>query len=220
MDSDTATGRAAVDHPLLGTAVELAGADGTLHTGTLSSRDLPWLADHAVGGVVLLPGTAFVEMALAAGARVGCGLVEELTIAEPLVLPADGSVRVQCTVGEPDGTGARAFQVYSASADGEPWTTHATGVLGTGPPNRRPSRWPGRRPAPNRWTWTAPTTASPSWAPSTARRSRAARRVAPGRRGVRRGGDPADASAAMGVHPRCSTPRCTRSACGPASPSG
>ncbi|MET7764499.1 type I polyketide synthase [Streptomyces sp. NPDC005393] len=133
MDSDAAAYGGSADHPLLGTAVELAGADGTLYTGHLSLRDHPWLADHAIGGLVLLPGTAFVEMALAAGARVGCGTVEELTIGEPLVLPEGGAVRLQCTVGEPDAIGGRAFRVYSAAADGDPWTTHATGVLREAP---------------------------------------------------------------------------------------
>ncbi|MEK8169483.1 polyketide synthase dehydratase domain-containing protein [Streptomyces sp. M19] len=131
--SDSTFGRAAADHPLFGTAVELAGIGGTLYTGTLSLADHPWLADHAVGGVVLLPGTAYVEMALAAGARVDCGLVEELTIAEPLVLPEDGSVRVQCTVGEPDDSGARAFRIHSARAEGDRWTAHAIGVLREAP---------------------------------------------------------------------------------------
>ncbi|MEU6665880.1 type I polyketide synthase [Streptomyces sp. NPDC046727] len=129
MTGDLGLPRPAADHPLLGTAVELAGADGTLHTGRLSLADHPWLADHSVGGVPLLPGTAFVEMALAAGARVDCGTVEELTVTEPLLLPEDGAVRLQCTVGEPDATGARAFRVYAAAADDAPWTTHATGVL-------------------------------------------------------------------------------------------
>ncbi|MFE1447397.1 SDR family NAD(P)-dependent oxidoreductase [Streptomyces olivaceoviridis] len=129
MTGDVGLPRPAADHPLLGTAVELAGADGTLHTGRLSLADHPWLADHSVGGVPLLPGTAFVEMALAAGARVGCGTVEDLTVTEPLPLPEDGAVRLQCTVGEPDATGTRAFRVYAAAADGDPWTTHATGTL-------------------------------------------------------------------------------------------
>jgi len=81
-----------------------------LFAGTLSLQRQPWLADHALGGVVLLPGTAFVEMALAAGAHLGCGAVEELTIAEPLVLPEDGAVRLQCTVGRADDSGARPFR--------------------------------------------------------------------------------------------------------------
>ncbi|CAM5536943.1 hypothetical protein SCANM63S_08276 [Streptomyces canarius] len=146
MTGDAGLPRPAADHPLLGTAVELAGADGTLHTGRLSLADHPWLADHSVGGVPLLPGTAFVEMALAAGARVGCGTVEDLTVTEPLPLPLpeDGAVRLQCTVGEPDATGARAFRVYAAAADGDPWTTHATGTLrpAEGRPGHDLTPWP------------------------------------------------------------------------------
>ncbi|MFF8729219.1 SDR family NAD(P)-dependent oxidoreductase [Streptomyces sp. NPDC015171] len=152
MTGDLALPRPAADHPLLGTAVELAGADGTLYTGRLSLAEHPWLADHGVGGVPLLPGTAFVEMALAAGARAGCGAVEDLTVTEPLVLPGDGAVRLQCTVGEPDASGARAFRVYAAQADGDPWTTHATGLLR--PADERPGHdltaWPppGAEPVP------------------------------------------------------------------------
>ncbi|MEU3955805.1 SDR family NAD(P)-dependent oxidoreductase, partial [Streptomyces achromogenes] len=138
MTGDPAPARPADAHPLLGTAVELAGADGLLYTGHLSLAEQPWLAGHRVGGAALLPGTAFVEMALAAGARAGCPAVEELTVTEPLLLPEDGAVRLQCTVGEPDATGARALRVYAAHGDGDPWTTHATGVL-------RPA---GQRPAP------------------------------------------------------------------------
>ncbi|WP_335936422.1 type I polyketide synthase [Streptomyces sp. PTD5-9] len=129
MAGDPAATAPAAGHPLLGAAVERADADATLYTARLSLAAQPWLADHAVGGVPLLPGTAFVEMALAAGARLDCPVVDELTLAEPLPLPGNGAVRLQCTVGEPDTTGARAFQVYAARGDGEPWTAHATGTL-------------------------------------------------------------------------------------------
>ena len=50
-------------------------------TGRLSVGSQPWLADHVVLGAVLLPGTGFVELAVRAGDEVGCGRVEELTIA-------------------------------------------------------------------------------------------------------------------------------------------
>ncbi|MCZ0976101.1 polyketide synthase dehydratase domain-containing protein [Streptomyces albulus] len=35
-------------------------------------RTHPWLADHAVQGRALLPGTAFVELAVRAGDEAGC----------------------------------------------------------------------------------------------------------------------------------------------------
>ena len=41
-------------------------------TGRLSLQTQPWLADHAVTGTVLLPGTALVELAIRAGDEVGC----------------------------------------------------------------------------------------------------------------------------------------------------
>ncbi|WP_344397122.1 beta-ketoacyl synthase N-terminal-like domain-containing protein, partial [Streptomyces asiaticus] len=70
-------GLATVDHPLVGAAVPLAGGEGLLLTGRLGLDTHPWLLDHAVMGSVLLPGTAFVELAVRAGDQVGCDQVEE-----------------------------------------------------------------------------------------------------------------------------------------------
>ena len=141
----TAAGLWAVDHPLLGAAVEQADGEGYLLTGRVSVRSQPWLADHAVGGTVLLPGTAFAELAIRAGDAAGCGRIEELTLEEPLALPADGAVRIQVVVGGADQSGQRAIQVYGrpaeAGADG-PWTRHASGMLA---PARRPGSRPGGR---------------------------------------------------------------------------
>ncbi|MFD0346073.1 acyltransferase domain-containing protein [Kitasatospora aburaviensis] len=78
-----AIGLSSADHPLLGAAVGLADADGVLLTGRLSLSTHPWLADHGVLGTVLLPGTAFVELAIRAGDQVGCEHVDELTLEAP-----------------------------------------------------------------------------------------------------------------------------------------
>ncbi|WP_370084620.1 type I polyketide synthase [Streptacidiphilus sp. MAP12-16] len=130
-----AAGLGEADHPLLGAAVSLAAADGFLFTGRLSVRTHPWLADHVVMGAVLLPGTAFVELAVRAGDEVGCDVLEELTLEAPLVLPEQGGVQVQLEVGGADESGRRALSLHSRLDDavsGEPWTRHATGVLATG----------------------------------------------------------------------------------------
>ncbi|MFD7501069.1 type I polyketide synthase, partial [Streptomyces sp. NPDC059850] len=124
-----------IDHPLLGAAVALADANGCLLTGVLSTRTHPWLADHVVMGSVLLPGTAFVELASAAGAQVGCERLDELTLEAPLVLPERTGVRVQLVVEGPDESGRRSFSLHSRRQDAfgaEPWTRHATGVLAVG----------------------------------------------------------------------------------------
>ncbi|MFJ2582720.1 SDR family NAD(P)-dependent oxidoreductase, partial [Kitasatospora aureofaciens] len=127
-------GLGAAEHPLLGAAVELVTTDGFLFTGRLSAQSHGWLADHVVMGSVLVPGTALVELAVRAGDEVGCDLVEELTLAAPLVLPERGGVRVQVWVGEPDASGRRALTVHSRPDDGRgtDWTQHASGVLGSG----------------------------------------------------------------------------------------
>ncbi|OPF76109.1 polyketide synthase [Streptomyces antioxidans] len=134
-------------HPLLGAAVPLAETDGLVFTGRLGVDTHPWLADHVVQGAVVLPGTAFVELAVRAGDQVGCDLLDELTLHAPLVLPARGGVRLQLTVGAPDGAGRRSLTVLSRAEDApaeEPWTRHADGVVATGAP--RPSfaltAWP------------------------------------------------------------------------------
>ncbi|WP_343969136.1 SDR family NAD(P)-dependent oxidoreductase, partial [Streptosporangium amethystogenes] len=130
-----AAGLAAAGHPLLGATVGLADSDGVVLTGRLSLSSHPWLADHAVAGMVIFPGTGFLELAIRAGDQVGCDVVEELTLAAPLVLGADDAVVVQIAVGAPEESGRRVVNVYSRSASaGEdvPWVRHATGTLATG----------------------------------------------------------------------------------------
>ena len=108
----------ASEHALLGAVVELPASGGVVLTGRLSPSAQGWLADHAVGGVVLFPGAGFVELAIRAGDEVGCGVVDELNLAAPLVLPAGGSVAVQVVVGGPDDSGARAVSVFSRGRRG------------------------------------------------------------------------------------------------------
>ncbi|QNP70787.1 SDR family NAD(P)-dependent oxidoreductase [Streptomyces roseirectus] len=128
--SDVASaGLGAADHPLLGAAVELPDSDGLVFTGRLSLGAQPWLADHAVMGSTLLPGTAFVELAIRAGDQVDCGHLEELTLEAPLVLPERGGRQLRLTVGEADGSGRRTLGIHSRSEDGGAWVRHASGVL-------------------------------------------------------------------------------------------
>ncbi|MET8682210.1 beta-ketoacyl synthase N-terminal-like domain-containing protein, partial [Streptomyces sp. NPDC004647] len=126
-----AAGLGAAHHPLLAAAVSLADAEGVLLTGRLSLQSHPWLADHAVRDTTLLPGTAFLELAIRAGDEVGCDRVEELTLAAPLILPEQGGIQVQLWIGNPDDSGRRTVNVYSRpeGSDETAWTRHATGVL-------------------------------------------------------------------------------------------
>ncbi|WP_370656858.1 SDR family NAD(P)-dependent oxidoreductase [Streptomyces sp. NBS 14/10] len=133
----SAAGLSAADHPLLGSAVELAGSQELLFTGRLSLRTHPWLADHAIFDTVLLPGTAILELALRAGDEAGYESVEELALQVPLVLPERGSVVLQLLLGAPTTDGRRPFTLSSRHDDAhlaadQSWICHATGALTRG----------------------------------------------------------------------------------------
>ncbi|MEU2223392.1 SDR family NAD(P)-dependent oxidoreductase [Streptomyces sp. NPDC018347] len=125
-------GQSATGHPLLTAATELPDTRGAVLTGRLSLASHPWLADHAVHGTVLLPGTAFVEMALQAAERTGCDTVGELTLHAPLILPEQGALAVQAAVGA-ERDGQQELTVWSRRADtpDAPWTRNAAGFLTT-----------------------------------------------------------------------------------------
>jgi acyl transferase domain-containing protein len=108
-------GQSSAEHPLLGAALHVAGEqdEGWIFTGRLSLEDHPWLRDHAIMGSVLVPGTGLVELALAAGQRVGSEAVEELTLHAPLLLNDGDAVQLQVMVSEPDPGGRRELEIYS-----------------------------------------------------------------------------------------------------------
>nr|WP_063064855.1 type I polyketide synthase [Nocardia violaceofusca] len=135
----------AIDHPLLEAVLPMADG-GLVLSGQLSPRAQPWLADHVIGGVMLLPGTGFVELALRAGAEAGCPVVDELTLRAPLVLSATDSVPIQIVVGTTESDSSRRpVSIYSRGAhdhDGE-WVLHAQGLLSaTDAAAPAPEIWP------------------------------------------------------------------------------
>ncbi|MEU9303396.1 SDR family NAD(P)-dependent oxidoreductase [Streptomyces sp. NPDC048269] len=142
------TGQVGIDHPVLRAAVELPDDAGAVLTGRLSASTHGWITDHDVLGSVLLPGTGFVELAVRAGRQVGCGLLEELTLQAPLILPDRGGIAVQVVVGPADGTGRRTVAVHSRADDEPdlPWTRHADGVLSPSPADAGEAltEWPPR----------------------------------------------------------------------------
>ncbi|MEO3797854.1 SDR family NAD(P)-dependent oxidoreductase [Nonomuraea sp. B10E15] len=122
-------GLEATGHPLLGAFTGLAAGGEVVLTGRVSVATHPWLADHKVNGQVFLPGAALVELAIRAGDEAGCGLLEELTIQAPLIVPEPGAVQLQLAVGAPDEDGRRQLGIYSRIQDETDWVRHAAGVL-------------------------------------------------------------------------------------------
>ncbi|WP_104821202.1 type I polyketide synthase [Kitasatospora sp. MMS16-BH015] len=123
------------DHPLLGSAVALADRDDLVLTSrlSLSSGAHGWLGDHRIDGTALVPGTAFLELALAAGQRAGATAVTELTLEAPLLLSEQQAVRLQVAVGATAADGRRPFSVHARPEGGAqaplPWVRHASGQL-------------------------------------------------------------------------------------------
>ncbi|GLZ27948.1 hypothetical protein Lesp02_01380 [Lentzea sp. NBRC 105346] len=120
LDATTAPG--GVDHPLFDGEVDLP--NGAVFTTTLSTRTHPWLADHAVHGIPVLPGTALLEMVR----HVGGDHIADLTITAPVVLDAELRVSV-------DGDNVT---VHSRQKD-QDWVANATAVLGSG--TAQPGTW-------------------------------------------------------------------------------
>jgi acyl transferase domain-containing protein/NADPH:quinone reductase-like Zn-dependent oxidoreductase/SAM-dependent methyltransferase/acyl carrier protein len=113
-------------HPLLGRPL------GTPTPSWMSALDpnwLPYLRDHKVQGQILVPGAAYVEMALAAAKEVfgpGRYVLEEVRFVKGCFLPKGDSRSAQTTYDPQDST----FQVYSQPLEpNQPWVFHASGVL-------------------------------------------------------------------------------------------
>jgi acyl transferase domain-containing protein/NADPH:quinone reductase-like Zn-dependent oxidoreductase/acyl carrier protein len=140
-------GVGAAEHPLLGAVVDQADSDGIILTGRLSLASHPWLADHRVHGVVLVPGTAMVELVLYAGDRAGCPRVDQLVLHAPLIVGERGRVAVQVVVGAWHESGERQVRVYSRIDDGadRAWTRNAEGMLAPAQrsiPSESYKQWP------------------------------------------------------------------------------
>lgn len=117
-------------HPLLGRRINSARPAWDVEIDT---RLLGYLPDHAIGGAVVFPGAAYIEMALAAGREVFGGgdvAVDGIRFERALFLPAGERARMQIAVDAEEG----AFEIHSRNGSGV-WARNAAGRLiqGCGP---------------------------------------------------------------------------------------
>ena len=113
-------------HPLLGYRVQ---GQETLWENVVDPLGIPMLADHIVGEACIFPGSAFVELALAAAREQfpgEVGEIEELEIHAPLILTAEHAKLVRVAVRDSDG--AITITGKEQRAD-EAWTRHASGRI-------------------------------------------------------------------------------------------
>ncbi|SHN29555.1 type I polyketide synthase [Cryptosporangium aurantiacum] len=111
-------------HPLLGVHVEMPGQHA--FRGNVGTEAVSWLADHRVHGVVVLPGAAFAELALAAAViafGVPAGRVALTDLELQQILPLSASTELTTTL-----TGAGAVEVWGRSAAGD-WIRYATATV-------------------------------------------------------------------------------------------
>ncbi|MBO0880999.1 MAG: type I polyketide synthase, partial [Mycobacterium sp.] len=88
-DGTAAAGLGSAGHPLLGAVVSNPGTGVVTVTARVSLRTHPWLGEHRVGEMVLVPGTAVVDMVIAAGDAARTPFIDELTLLVPMQLGPD-----------------------------------------------------------------------------------------------------------------------------------
>ena len=121
-------------HPLLGRHFEFAHPAGThLWELTLDKGRLPYLDDHRIEGVAVLPASAYVEIALAAAAEVSGAesfALRDIEFHRALFLPAGEALPLQLIL-SPGANGAASFHFYSRPPGieqaGLRWKLHAKG---------------------------------------------------------------------------------------------
>ncbi|MFB7876524.1 SDR family NAD(P)-dependent oxidoreductase [Nocardia sp. NPDC056064] len=92
----------------------------------VDTETLPWLADHVVGGVRVLPGAAYMDAALSAAAlRRGESRValENVRFVAPVTMNSPDAPLLELSVEEASGR----FLIRSRGATGTVWTVNATG---------------------------------------------------------------------------------------------
>lgn len=127
----------AMRYPLLGQRVALAGTPDYYFETQLSPLALDWIADHQVFATTVLPGAAYVELALAAGAVIAPATafqLQDLQMLRALSFP-DQEPQLGQTVLKADGEHGYSFAFYSLTPSPDPtaaastWQLHATGRL-------------------------------------------------------------------------------------------
>lgn len=121
-------------HPLLGEELPSAQGGRVFHV-VLQASQPDLLADHVVQAAVVVPATAYVEMALAAADAVfgsGHHCIADLAIQTAMFLAADSARQVQFVVADDAQPGKRQFTILSRTGDASAdtaWTLHACGSL-------------------------------------------------------------------------------------------
>ena len=122
-------------HPLLPRHIRLATRSGmSVWEVGFSLRRFPWLADHRVRGILLLPGATYVELALAVAAEVYGDryrvAIEGLELMQVFEVPDKGSRTLQIQLEpRPPNLARLRFLSIDAKREGDAEITHARAML-------------------------------------------------------------------------------------------
>jgi acyl transferase domain-containing protein/surfactin synthase thioesterase subunit/acyl carrier protein len=132
-------------HPLLGNRLR-SGLKEAQFEATCGLAALPFLDDHRIYGLAVLPTVAGLEIAIAGGISLLSSREIELknvVYHEALLLPEEGGRIVQ-TIFTPQGEGTFVFRILSIGADGQgPWSSHIGGILAVRTPESTTDLHPG-----------------------------------------------------------------------------
>jgi phthiocerol/phenolphthiocerol synthesis type-I polyketide synthase D len=128
--SDRSTGQQfSGAHPLLGLHVELPSGTGHVWQSDVGLEAHPWLADHIVHSLPVMPGAGFAEIALAAGREALGKPATEVEVAVDVeqMLPLDAHTTLTTQL-VTDDDGTMRVEIHSRSDAGS-WTRHAVGTV-------------------------------------------------------------------------------------------
>jgi acyl transferase domain-containing protein/surfactin synthase thioesterase subunit/acyl carrier protein len=131
-------------HPLLGNRLRSALKEVQFEA-TWGLAGIPFLDDHRVYGLPVLPTTAGLEVAIAGGISLLASReieVKNFVYREAFLLPEEGS-RIVHSIFTPEREGTFLFQILSTDgSDQSSWSSHISGTLATRAPSEEPDNFP------------------------------------------------------------------------------
>jgi len=127
LSRDASTVLMPIAHPLLGGRLR---ADSSEWFSTIDADLFPWILDHRVGSVPVLPATAYVEILLAAAREtLGDGALElrDFDLLRPMIFDQGASYQTLVRLAPETGMVEFLSRIPATSSD---WSLHARGIVG------------------------------------------------------------------------------------------
>ena len=117
-------------HPLLGCRLDLAGTNEIRFTAQLNSLSAGFLSHHRIFKAIVLPASAYLDMAYTAASTVFKTdhlSLSDVVFQQALIVPENGEKQVQLLL-TPEASAYR-FKIFSLDNDTKNWLEHAAGLV-------------------------------------------------------------------------------------------